>query len=444
MPMNMRRLAVTALKIVANLAAASVIGLALLTAVYLLPVGRIEEHVRQSAETMQREGDYPVISAYFTSRLDNYTDSLMLNEAAYKTEESALQRALLVSRGSIEGLNPNEALVDHYMKGKAYESREDYARYWHGYLVLLKPLLLFLNYDQIRIANGMVQLLLLAALCCFLLQRKKGSRMAAYVIAFLMLMPLALAASMQFSSCWYVSALAALILAATPEERTDEVLGFVFLNAGIATAYFDFLTYPAAAFGIPAVFYLALRPSAPLRTKLVNLVRAGLLWGIGYAGMWGLKWAFASLLTQQNVVADGLSSVVGRASSNLSDRENDVSGFEQLLESLGKSKRLYTVTLNLGAFTHTPVVAFALAQGLYSLAKIFRSRPTWKRAAAVLIPYLLIGLTPFAWYMLIVNHSFIHFWMTNKSLAVTLLALLMGLAELSEQRRGDALTDRPG
>lgn len=56
-----------------------------------------------------------------------------------------------------------------------------YARYWHGYLVVLKPLLLLLDYADIRILNMIVQLLLLVWLIVSMIEidRKK------YVLPFI-------------------------------------------------------------------------------------------------------------------------------------------------------------------------------------------------------------------------------------------------------------------
>ena len=51
----------------------------------------------------------------------------------------------------------------------------DYARYWHGYLLFLKPLLLFFSLSDIRMMNAALQLILAAGVL-LLAFRKRGLR----------------------------------------------------------------------------------------------------------------------------------------------------------------------------------------------------------------------------------------------------------------------------
>ena len=68
-----------------------------------------------------------------------------------------------------------------------------------------------------------------------------------------------------------------------------------FLLTGMATSYFDFLTYPVASLGMPLIVGLLLHRDETARTRLGRMVRGGLCWALGYAGMWAGKWALALL-----------------------------------------------------------------------------------------------------------------------------------------------------
>ena len=118
--------------VVLNLIVAAGLGTLLLWAVYCLPIDSIEQHVRSSAVTIQEEGVYPRLYSWCHSKLDNWTDSIMLLEAADATDASALEKAMLAYRGTIDDSNPAETLIAHYIQNVEFTRTTDYARYWHG------------------------------------------------------------------------------------------------------------------------------------------------------------------------------------------------------------------------------------------------------------------------------------------------------------------------
>ena len=96
----------------------AITGFLLLILVYLLPTAPMEENVTASVEIFRREGTYPVTDIMgVDTRLDNFTDALMLLSASYPGEENALEliglpvslrRALLPPGAAQKG---TEALV---------------------------------------------------------------------------------------------------------------------------------------------------------------------------------------------------------------------------------------------------------------------------------------------------------------------------------------------
>ena len=56
------------------------------------------------------------------------------------------------------------------------------------------------------------------------------------------------------------------------------------------------------------------------------------------------------------------------------------------------------------------------------------------------LPVAVVALWPFAWYCVLQNHVRLHFWMTNKQLAVTVFALLGYLTAVTR----DGLTEKNG
>ena len=69
-------------------------GFLLICAVYVLPTERVCLHVRESGETLEQEGDYyQLLQGDESTKLDNYTDAIMLLSAAYDGEEDIIEKA---------------------------------------------------------------------------------------------------------------------------------------------------------------------------------------------------------------------------------------------------------------------------------------------------------------------------------------------------------------
>ena len=124
-----------------------------LMAVYCLPVRPIQEHVRVSVDAFLEEGDNPfVLPGYKGASLDNTTDAIMLGNAVYQSEFPVYQAAMKAGRAELYNEHTQLALKKYLNQDQGL-TLTSYERYWHGYLVVLKPLLLVINYGQIRILN---------------------------------------------------------------------------------------------------------------------------------------------------------------------------------------------------------------------------------------------------------------------------------------------------
>ena len=91
------------LALVLRVLAAILAGVLLLTLVYCIPTGRMEDHLAQSAAVFHEEGVMPRLFTWCTSYLDNYTDAIMLSNAAHSGTESAMVQAMTAARDQIEG-----------------------------------------------------------------------------------------------------------------------------------------------------------------------------------------------------------------------------------------------------------------------------------------------------------------------------------------------------
>ncbi len=164
--------------------------LLLLTGVSLIPKSKIEKNVKETAETLTEQTNrYEIPIRNWYMLFDNYTDALMVNTAYSIDNKNPFYSAMVARKNYIPGVTeeiyPDRTggigraskyqdldqvgELNDTIKGIKNESFE-YARYWHGYLVLLRPALVFFNVTQIRNIMTVVFTLLLMILIILLIK----------------------------------------------------------------------------------------------------------------------------------------------------------------------------------------------------------------------------------------------------------------------------------
>ena len=259
---------------------------------------------------------------------------------------------------------------------------------------------------------------MLTAVIVYLLYVKgKKKYIIPYIVSYLMIMPIVISCSLQFSTCYYLMSIFSIVILLTDGKNRLKI-EHLFLVFGIATSFFDFLTYPLITFGVPAVFYLILNEEEN-NTKTVKIFKLLTVWFIGYVLMWSCKWVIASLLTSENVIAEGLDSVVFRISNVTSD------------SSAEKITIIKVIQENLTKFLYTPFSLLLFIEIVFYYLKSKKSNITDNN---MFIPFIFLALLPLLWYGIIKNHSMIHAYFTNKALMVSSFALTSMLVSSIENK----------
>lgn len=406
------------LSLVGILLGSILLGTLLLATVYNLPTEQwTEEHMKAAANTLSAEGVYPDITEKATSRLDNYTDSIMLLNAAYSAEGSVFNQAMKIESNSINGLEPQDIIVKHYKEGQDFNNVSNYNRYWHGYLVFLKPLLSMFSYKGIRIINAILQTTLVAVTIIMMVKREKKYLIMPLLILWAFLMPLALMKSMQFSSCFYIM-MAGILALVWIKELTMKKVGLIFLVLGILLAFFDLLTYPIITFGVPVAVYLLISNEKKLGKQLIKFIFAGVCWLVGYMGMWVGKWTIGSIILGKELFSDAINQLLFRTSAT----------GEQYA-------KIEVIDSNFQSFFDTPAVVILIIYITVMLTLIVvyiinqkrKNKTLWKGIVQAIIPFLVVAVVPIVWYLAVSNHSYHHYWFTNKILGVMIFACMCGL-----------------
>ena len=394
----------------ASLLFASIAGLAMLVAVYTLPVDKIRENTAESIEAMYINPTYLKYSLV-NAKPDFFTDFLMLNIASFNTSASPLEASMLTPRyNGYVYMDLNLAMSLKSDIAPQGNIVEPYPRYWHGYLLVLKPLLFFFDIFLIRGINHILQTILLAVVLFLLYKRLNIAYSLSFLCAVLIIDPLSTGFCFQYSTTYYALLISMIVLL----MKNNPDIWKLFLWTGIATVYFDFLTYPFVTICFLMIVSLALY-DMPLLQNIICCAKRGFAWGLGYFGMWISKWWIASIYTGENVILNAYQSISDRTFG-----DGALEGWH-ITDPLAGIKRNWDMINHTGVWL--TLLLFAVLIIVYGLIKEKKWTINWK---SVLI--FSITLAPFVWYLVAREHSVVHPYIVYRVFSIAFFAILAGIA----------------
>ena len=409
---------------------APVIGLLLLLFVSLLPTAKMKEHIFWSLEMLEKEfNDELIIDGYRPTLTGNFTDCIMLEHAVYRSpDHSLLEQVLMMYRAESyyvpedpDGWHPGESLVD-YLCGYEQPREVEYARYWHGYLVFLEPLLLLTSVNSLRLLFGSTQLVL-AGICIYLMSQKKQKRLAlAFSASLPFLFFISTFSSLSLSICLYVAFVSLIILLLFGEKMEQKhTLGLAMMIIGMATSYFDFLTYPLICLCFPLVALLYYQESN-WKHNIKKCLLYSASWSFGYLWMWASKWLMTDIFTDHSTIKDALSTVFIRTGS--AEGFSKISGFLKVL------------SLNLGPYKSLSFLCIGALMLAIAVILFINNKSDLKRIKnniPVFAVILFTAVYPFCWWFLTQNHSEQHWIYTCRIFGAFIFSFFAALFRLTEK-----------
>ena len=393
--------------IITLLIASIIIATIIMIMVYALPVDAMRYHAWISSSNFT-EGDHPEwANGLINTQLDCFSDSLIFNTATFKGTGNSVEDAMQNYYVQFE----NQGIVESYVNSfdnNLYESANKvaYPRYWHGHLAFIKPLLLILTTSEIMVFNMAIQFVLLLLIAIKMSNRFGLKRVVAFMIPILILNPVTVAQSLQYSQVYYILLIHIAIMVCYDSALKRPMVYYLFIMNGVLVAFLDFLTYPIVSLGIPLIFILCVDNRY---NSLIEIVKMSVAWGLGYAGMWAGKWIVGSMLTGTNVI-ENAQTMMGAWTKKVP--------FVQVLSvnllPLKNGATMIMLVLLIGYF-------------IFSVRKSGWIRPNIKGSKVVCI--LLVGLYSVIWYFVLRTHSYIHYWMTFRTYAVAAYAVVSVVTE---------------
>lgn len=415
----------------------SILGLMALIVVHCIPIDKIKSHVQQSIPMVKKDFIYgDAVEGYPASCVGSFTDCLMLEHAVYSAEEhSILEQVLFMYRGESsegDGWAPGYSLID-YLSGIEQAREVEYARYWHGYLIVLKPLLYLMSFNAIRVLASCIQLLLVGLVLILCFQKNEKILGLGFLLSIPFLYFSNLYLSLSLSTCFYLLSFIVIAQINWNDKLCDlHWYEEFFIIAGMATAYFDFLTYPLVTLGFPLCIYLYIN-TFRLRDSLKKMAAYSVAWFAGYMGLWAMKWVLTDLLVGGNTVSDAVSTIFQRTGT--ASGHSKISGF------------ISVVMKNLSAYTNW---AFYITTLVIIVCVIFifaiKRKHFVKGNLGCSISILIVGLYPFVWYFFTQNHSEEHWLFTCKIISISVFAFVCATGKITknQQREGFIIAEEKG
>ena len=411
-------------------------GILLLTLVSIFPSSWIKENVRKSSETLVKEGNKKV---YFSMshlqflEFDNYSDALMINTAYSIDNKTPLYSIFVARKNYIPGVTEKiiedfvgdlESNSNKYNKldqvdelydtvnGDAPESYE-YGRYWHGYMIFLRPLLIFFDYWQIRIL--LIFVLAVLAIYFLTLIEERFGKYICFTFGFVLfeIDYFYIGLSLFNIPMAVVMMIFAIFLLKNFEKIKD--FSFIFFTVGCLVGFFDLLDYPLITYEIGILIYLLCttknrKYSVNIKQDIVDIIKLGFFWIIGYIITWVTKWILIDVIYHKNLLKTSLYQIIFRSSNQVM-----------------WGKKLITVNPLLSIGFNIIYMAIPILLNIILGIIIICKKPNNFSISRIknTVPFLVVGLIPFVWLGVFTNHSFQHSFFTCRILFITLFVLLI-------------------
>lgn len=402
----------------------SLIGFLLLFLIYKLPVNTMKEHVLESFEEddtylLKRQ----ILPTYKNSYFETFIDGVMIGTTIYDNKNySTLEKSLnnYFIYNNITYTPIRRELEQYLLNNKFIEL--NYARYWHGYTLFLKPLLLFFNLFDIQIINYVFQTVLFVLICILMYKNKLQKYILAFVSSYMIMVPMFLYESLSLSSMLNLMLISSTFILFYYKHIKKENIKYVFLITGILSSYFDLLTFPLITIGYPIIFTLLLDEDDKKLEKVKKVIIYSILWIIGYFGMYIAKWTITSIFLKQNMFKDAFKYATVRIS-------NEYKGIKISLLNIFTANLSYLINkLSVLIIAVNFIIAFIQ----YELNFIKSKTKKFNFKKIDFFPLILIALMPIVWSIFIKEHTYEHAYFTFRIFTITIFSIFILITNLSD------------
>lgn len=275
--------------------------------VSLIPREKIQKNMEKSAAYLQQKGAaFPfTVIGVGCSHADYYADAVLLNVAFYFEREHPAESVSWAHFYSEDKYDWNGMVTDYlsFAVKNQPEPNQQYLRYWHGSLVIVRPLLIWLSISAIYKLLGGLLWILLGSIVILLIRKGFRKEAVAFILTMIAVSVWFVPVCLEYTWMFLVMAITTLIVIRLSLKQEFDKMPGLFLCVGMITVFLDFFTTETITLLIPLLFMSAIRHkqnSDP--PHWISVVHCSALWGTGYIAMWMTKWIFATVVLKQDVM----------------------------------------------------------------------------------------------------------------------------------------------
>lgn len=295
---------------------------------------------------------------------------------------------------------------------KKAKANNDYSRYWHGYQIIYRPLLMVFNTQQIMTLLWGIYVILLAVVTNTLWGKyDKYSILAFLIMHVVFILPVG------FKSITYIPVYFIMLLGVYLVSNTKLSPVYIFSLLGLLVSFFDFLTVETLTITVPMIFYIYIKNKEE-SLKIKNCIKCGVSWLFWYSFAYIYKWTIATVAYNQNYFKKAIEEIT---------KYKSMFG-RQMSFKININNLFFGVVSYNTSYYFIIISAIVLLIALY----LFRKEGTEK----CLICIIAVCLVPYLRYLVLAGHSYEHAYFEYRAQIVLLPAIVMLIYIALGRQRG--------
>lgn len=386
-----------------------------------IPKSAIQSNLEKSVEFFEKNaGIEEILKRREYTTIHYFADTVLLNIIYSIDTEKPIDSTLWAKYYLHVKADINNDFID--VVSKDLEPNEQYLRYWHGSMLILRPLLTVFDIEQIYVINKVVMYSL--AIVLFVLIFRKSKKTAfVYLIAMVMVAFPIVPYCLEYSWTFYIMLIAS-IIAVQIENKGNNYIYMLSFITGILTCFFDFLSTEIITLFVPLLLVLMIRKEKnelkSFKEGFKILAISSILWGISYVAMWCTKWMLASLILHINALEYVRENAMLRING---------------LQGLQSKEEMYKGALYKNWHNLYPINIVKNKKKLLKYVLIFFGTIAlfidWKHIKKKWFAGLLliIAVMPYIRYLILANHSYRHSFFTFREQIISCIAIMGAILE---------------
>lgn len=385
--------------------------------VKFIPKEKILDNIKESLPYL--ESNTEVVEVKPTreySYLHVYADEILLN-MIYCMDSNKPLESIMESKYYKDDINFTEDFpnLEEALENGG-QGNQEYMRYWHGSMVIIRPLLMFFNINEIYHIFAVIMIILIAVLFIILIKKKQYLLLVATIIGYIMIAINYVPFCLEYVWTFLIMLVVSIIGILTKKHN------MLFFITGIITCFLDFLSTEIITLFVPIIYIYTIKYKngeiKDFKEGIKLIAKYSVLWLTGYCVMWGTKWILASIILNVNA----LDFVLNKAKKRINGHVRGYSTGYMLKNSI--LRNVSTIYPFYMIHEKSTAVCLILCIVIPTVLLIKKD----KKSLLNFLIFMLIAIMPYIRYLVLLNHSFLHYIFTFRDQLITIMALIVVIA----------------